>query len=115
MSRDVVIVDGVRTPYAKANTELKDVPAQELGRIVTAEILARTRVLLRRQLPVIEESVRGHDGVLEFIPPRAGAIALVRYRLPIGSVAFFDRLRLEKSVLITPGAHFGGAVRHWSA
>src|SRR5215471_8640492 len=42
MSRDAVIVDGVRTPYAKANTDLKDVPAQELGRIVTAEILART-------------------------------------------------------------------------
>src|SRR5215813_1084278 len=42
MSRDVVVVDGVRTPYAKANTELKDVPAQELGRIVTTEVLART-------------------------------------------------------------------------
>jgi acetyl-CoA acetyltransferase family protein len=42
MSRDVVIVDGVRTPYAKAGTLLKDVPAQELARIVTTEILART-------------------------------------------------------------------------
>ena len=42
MSRDVVIVDGVRTPYSKAGTELKDVPAQELARIVTAELLART-------------------------------------------------------------------------
>jgi acetyl-CoA acetyltransferase family protein len=42
MSRDVVIVDGVRTPYAKANTELKDVPVQDLGRIVTVEVLART-------------------------------------------------------------------------
>jgi acetyl-CoA acyltransferase len=42
MSRDVVIVDGVRTPYARANTELRDVPAQDLGRIVTVELLART-------------------------------------------------------------------------
>lgn len=42
MSRDVVIVDGVRTPYSKAGTELKDVPAQELARIVTAEVLARS-------------------------------------------------------------------------
>jgi aspartate/methionine/tyrosine aminotransferase len=71
------------------------------------EILSRTREILRRQLPVIEAWVRSHDGVLELIPPRAGAIALVRYRLPIGSVALFERLRLEKSVLITPGAHFG--------
>jgi aspartate/methionine/tyrosine aminotransferase len=71
------------------------------------QILARTREILRRQLPEIEAWVKSHDGVLELIPPRAGAIALVRYRLPIGSVALFDRLRIEKSVLITPGAHFG--------
>jgi acetyl-CoA acetyltransferase family protein len=42
MSRDVVIVDGLRTPYAKAGTLLKDVPAQELARIVITELLART-------------------------------------------------------------------------
>jgi len=42
MSRDVVIVDGLRTPYAKAGTELKDVPAQDLARIVITELLART-------------------------------------------------------------------------
>jgi acetyl-CoA acyltransferase len=42
MSRDAVIVEGVRTPYAKANTELKDVTAPDLARIVTTEVLART-------------------------------------------------------------------------
>jgi acetyl-CoA acyltransferase len=42
MSREVVVVDGVRTPYARAGTELKDVPAEELGRIVITELLART-------------------------------------------------------------------------
>jgi acetyl-CoA acetyltransferase family protein len=42
MSRDVVIVDGLRTPYARAGTLLKDVRAQELARIVTTELLART-------------------------------------------------------------------------
>jgi acetyl-CoA acetyltransferase family protein len=42
MSREVVVVDGLRTPYAKAGTQLKDVPAQELARIVTTELLART-------------------------------------------------------------------------
>src|SRR2546426_2612299 len=41
MSRDVVVVDGLRPPYAKANPEWKDVPAQALGRIVTVELLAR--------------------------------------------------------------------------
>jgi acetyl-CoA acetyltransferase family protein len=42
MSREVVVVDGLRTPYAKAGTLLKDVPAHELARIVTTELLART-------------------------------------------------------------------------
>jgi acetyl-CoA acetyltransferase family protein len=44
MSREVVIVEGLRTPYAKAGTLLKDVPAQELARIVIVELLARTGV-----------------------------------------------------------------------
>jgi len=42
MPREVVVVDGVRTPYSRAGTELKDVSAAELGRIVVMELLART-------------------------------------------------------------------------
>jgi aspartate/methionine/tyrosine aminotransferase len=71
------------------------------------EILARTRGIIRRHLPLLEAWIRGHGECLDYIPPVAGAIALVKYRIPIGSVELFDRLRLEKSVLITPGAHFG--------
>ena len=71
------------------------------------EILARTRRIIRENHPRIEAWVRSHGELLDSIAPVAGAIALVRYRLPIGSVALFDRLRLEQSVLITPGAHFG--------
>jgi acetyl-CoA acyltransferase len=42
MSREVVVVDGLRTPYSRAGTDLKDVSAAELGRIVITELLART-------------------------------------------------------------------------
>jgi acetyl-CoA acetyltransferase family protein len=42
MSREVVLVDGLRTPYTRAGTLLKDVPAQELARVVIVELLART-------------------------------------------------------------------------
>ena len=42
MSREVVVVEGLRTPYARAGTLLKDVPAQELARVVITELLART-------------------------------------------------------------------------
>ena len=38
----VVLVEGVRTPFAKAGTALKDVPAHELGRLAVKELLART-------------------------------------------------------------------------
>jgi len=42
MERDVVVVDGVRTPYCRVNTDLKGVSAVDLGRIPSAELFART-------------------------------------------------------------------------
>jgi aspartate/methionine/tyrosine aminotransferase len=79
--------------------------ALEPGRRET--ILARTRGILRKQLPPVERWVRSHGDRLDLVRPAAGAIVFVRYRYPIGSVELFDRLRIEKSVLVTPGAHFG--------
>jgi len=38
----LAIIDGIRTPFSKAGTELKSLPAQELGRIVVSELLERT-------------------------------------------------------------------------
>lgn len=70
-------------------------------------ILARTRGIIRRNLPRVEEWIARQGGLLDYIPPVACAIAMVKYRAPIGAVRLFDRLRLEKSVLITPGVHFG--------
>jgi hypothetical protein len=70
-------------------------------------IFERTRSIVRRQWPLLEKWIRSHADVLTCIPPQAGAIATIGYELPIPSVRLFDRLRVEKSVLITPGAHFG--------
>jgi aspartate/methionine/tyrosine aminotransferase len=39
-------------------------------------------------------------------PPDAGAICWARYDLPVESAELAERLRVEKSVLIVPGAHF---------
>ena len=41
------------------------------------------------------------------IEPRAGAIAYVRYDLPVNSTELVEKLRIEKSVLVVPGDHFG--------
>lgn len=38
----IAIVDGIRTPFVKAWTDFWDIPGQELGRIVTRELLERT-------------------------------------------------------------------------
>ena len=86
--------------------------SDRLGRIVMEparleKILARTRAILRRNLPRLEKWIHSHDDIFTYIPPLAGAITLVRYDLPIASEALFNKLRVERSVLITPGAHFG--------
>ncbi len=70
-------------------------------------ILERTRGIIRTNLPVLEDWIRSHDDMLTYIPPVAGAIAVVKYAMPVASTVLFNRLRLESSVLITPGAHFG--------
>lgn len=41
-AKDVVLVDGVRTPFAKAGTQFKDVHAAELGQVALQELIART-------------------------------------------------------------------------
>src|SRR5207245_4408084 len=56
-------------------------------------ILARTRGIIRANLPSLEEWIRAHGDLFTYIRPVAGAIALIGYRLPIGSAALFDRLR----------------------
>jgi acetyl-CoA acetyltransferase len=42
--RSVVILDGARTPFCKAWGLLRDVPADELGRVALSEAMARADV-----------------------------------------------------------------------
>ncbi len=73
------------------------------------EILERTRGILRRQLPLVEDWVashRDHPVSLSWTPPEATAIAAVRYDHPIGSDELQERLRVEKDLLVVPASHF---------
>jgi hypothetical protein len=74
---------------------------------VRENILARTREIIRMNLPPLEEWIHTHDDVFEYVRPVAGAIAYVKYRLPIGSTELVDRIRTEQSVLLVPGDMFG--------
>ncbi len=69
-------------------------------------LFERTRGILRRNLPLIEEWLRGAGG-FHWIRPEAGAIVYVRYDHQINSTVLVNRLREEKSVLVVPGDHFG--------
>jgi aspartate/methionine/tyrosine aminotransferase len=71
------------------------------------QIFARTRTLMQRNWPVLRDWIAERQEFLSVIPPVAGAIALIRYDLPIASVPMIDRLRVEKSTLIVAGDQLG--------
>jgi aspartate/methionine/tyrosine aminotransferase len=72
-----------------------------------ARILERTRGILNRNYPVLEDWVRRRGDAFRLVPPKAGAIAYLRYAWPLNSLELVLRLRDEQSVLIVPGDHFG--------
>jgi aspartate/methionine/tyrosine aminotransferase len=72
-----------------------------------ARIFARTRGILAANYPVLEEWMRRRGSFFRFVPPRAGAIAYLRYGWAVNSTELVTRLRDEQSVLIVPGDHFG--------
>ena len=74
---------------------------------VRENIFARTRAIIRANLPHLESWIQAHDDVFSYARPIAGAIAYVKYDLPIGSTALADRVRRERSVLLVPGDMFG--------
>jgi aspartate/methionine/tyrosine aminotransferase len=79
--------------------------AMEPGR--REAIFERTRGLLRRNLPRVEEWIHEHDDILTHVSPEAGAIVYVKYDLPVRSGPLIDSIREEHSVLIVPGDQFG--------
>ncbi|HET7295358.1 MAG TPA: aminotransferase class I/II-fold pyridoxal phosphate-dependent enzyme, partial [Vicinamibacteria bacterium] len=74
---------------------------------VRARVLDRTRGILNRNYPVLEQWVGRRGDAFRLVPPKAGAIAYLRYAWPVNSLELVLRLRDEQSVLIVPGDHFG--------
>lgn len=56
--RDVVIVDGVRTPFAKSGTKFKDIHPAELGRVALKELIDRTNL----DVGEVDEVIIGNTG-----------------------------------------------------
>ena len=91
-----------------APSAVSDALAQvALSPTVRPRLLARTRRIVRHNFAVLSEWLASRDGLFRCTPPDAGAICIVRYRAPIGSEELAERLRVQQSVLIVPGAQVG--------
>jgi len=79
------------------------------------KLYARTRAILQHNLPIMREWAESFAGFLTFREPRAGALCLVRYASATPSYPLCERIRVNQSVLIVPGAHLGleGFLRVW--
>jgi len=75
--------------------------------VVRENIFARTRGIIRTNLPRLEAWIAAQGDVFTYVRPAAGAIAYVKYRLPVRSTELVDRVREECSVLLVPGDMFG--------
>lgn len=70
-------------------------------------ILARTRQIIRTNLPPVEKWFLERDDIFTYARPQAGAILYCEYKLPINSTELIHRLRSEQSVLLVPGDQLG--------
>lgn len=106
---DVVERLWARTDYTTiAPPSVSDALARiALSPEVRPRILERTRAIIRHNLGLLDSWIGSSEGLFTFTPPDAGAITMVRYHADIGSLELAERMRLEQSVLIVPGAHFG--------
>lgn len=91
-----------------ASSVLSDLLARRaLEPAMRERIFARTRSILRRNYPLLEEWIKGHGADFSLVPPAAGAIAYLRYRHRVNSSELMQRAIREQSLLIVPGDHFG--------
>lgn len=72
-----------------------------------SKVLERTRSIIRKHLPPVEEWINSHSDIFDYCRPQAGAICTVRSNLPVDTMVLFEKFLREQSVLITPGQHFG--------
>jgi aspartate/methionine/tyrosine aminotransferase len=79
------------------------------------KLYARTRAILEQNLPVMREWAANFGDFLTFREPQAGALCLMRYGSNTPSYELCERIRMNQSVLIVPGAHLGleGFLRVW--
>lgn len=72
-----------------------------------ARIVARNRALLHRNLDRLASWIEARASIFAWVPPEAGAMAFLRYDLPISSDELSRELRETQSVFVVAGSWFG--------
>jgi aspartate/methionine/tyrosine aminotransferase len=98
-------------PYHDYTTISPSVLSDRIARIALSpanreKILKRTRSIIQRNFALLESWLKMRAELFSYVPPRAGAIAFMRYTLEANSTELVTRLINEKSTLIVPGDHF---------
>ncbi len=71
------------------------------------QIIARNTSIIQANLAAAQAWIAGHAGVLSWVPPRAGLLALLRYHLDVPSLELANRLAEDYGVMLAPGSAFG--------
>lgn len=68
-------------------------------------ILKRNRKIIKDNLVILDEWV-AQEPAVTYVKPRAGTTAMLKYELPVSSVAFCEGLLKETGAFLTPGICF---------
>ncbi|MED4749840.1 aminotransferase [Brevibacillus choshinensis] len=68
-------------------------------------ILKRNRKIIKDNLAILDEWV-AQEPAVTYVKPRAGTTAMLKYDLPVSSVAFCEGLLKETGAFLTPGICF---------
>ena len=71
------------------------------------QMMARNQRIITANLVSARRWFAQHDGLVSWVPPRGGLLALLRYELDIPSLELSNRLAREYSVMLAPGSAFG--------
>ncbi|MDF1539517.1 MAG: aminotransferase class I/II-fold pyridoxal phosphate-dependent enzyme [Candidatus Thorarchaeota archaeon] len=74
---------------------------------VKTRLEQRAKGLVGAHWHIMKEWLDKNSDLIDAVPPKAAAICFARYDLDIPSLELTAKLRMEKDVLIVPGAHFG--------
>jgi aspartate/methionine/tyrosine aminotransferase len=98
-----------RQDYTTISTSIlsNTLAAIALSATVRDRLIERGRGYVREGFDLLSGWIAEHNGLMSVTPPDAGAIAFVRYTLPLGSTQLCRRLLDEMDVLTAPGDHFG--------